>query len=77
MATTTVLSPFQKALDVIEALPDTQQEHLLEVVQHRLIEARQQQLARSIREAKADYRVGRTKKGSCSDLMKELRSCAS
>jgi hypothetical protein len=69
-------SKFQKALDVVESLPDIQQQHLMEVVLHRLVETRRAELAQSIREAKAEYRTGKVKTGSISDLLKELNSCA-
>ena len=73
---TVEVSSFQKALDAIESLPETQREHLVEVVRHRMIDARRAELARSVREAKSDYRAGRVRKGSTADLLRELRSCA-
>ncbi len=72
---TAVALVFQDALDAVEALPDVQQEHLVEIVRLRLVEVRRAQLARSIREAKADYRAGRVSKGTPADLMKELNAC--
>ena len=58
------------------SLPETQQEHLVEIVQRRLVEARRSELSASVREARADYRTGRVRKGTPADLLKELRACA-
>jgi len=66
-------SPFQKALATIEALPSHQQVDLVEVMRRRLAESRRDEIAASIREAKADYRRGQVKKGTLVDLMKDLR----
>jgi hypothetical protein len=75
-ATTAPASVFQKVLDAVESLPESQQEHLLDIVQRRLVEARRAELAASVREARADYRAGRVRKGKATDLLKELRACA-
>lgn len=73
---TIAVSTFQKAIDVVESLPETQQEHLVEIVQRRLIETRRSELAASVREARAEYRSGRVRRGTPADLLKELRACA-
>lgn len=61
---TTATGVFQEALDAVDSLPETQQEHLVDIVRRRLVEARREQLAASIREAKTDYRACRVRKGS-------------
>jgi hypothetical protein len=71
----TKTSRFQHALETVEHLPEPQQEHLIEVLQHRLIESRRANLADSIRSAKAEHKAHQTKRGSLSDLLKDLRSC--
>jgi len=63
---------FQKALDVVESLPEYQQENLVEIIRHRLIEYRREVLAGNIREAKEEYSRGEVKKGTVDDLMMEL-----
>jgi hypothetical protein len=63
---------FQKALDVIESLPETQQEDLLNLVHRRLIEQRRERIIRGVREARREYARGEVKKGSVDDLMKDL-----
>jgi hypothetical protein len=63
---------FQEALDVIESLPEPQQEDLIELIRRRLVERKRQKIAKSIREARKEYAKGKVKKGSVDDLMKEL-----
>ena len=63
---------FQKALDVVESLPEYQQENLIDIIRHRLIEHRRELLAENIREARKEYARGEVKKGTVDDLMREL-----
>ncbi len=63
---------FQKALEIIESLPENQQEDLIDIIRRRLIEQRRDRLAESIREAREDYARGDVKKGTVDDLMKEV-----
>ncbi|MBM4334232.1 MAG: hypothetical protein FJ117_23995 [Deltaproteobacteria bacterium] len=63
---------FQKALDIVESLPEYQQEDLIDIIRRRLIEQRRDRLADSIREAREEYARGEIKKGTVDDLMKEL-----
>jgi hypothetical protein len=63
---------FQKALDVIESLPEYQQENLIDIVQHRIIEHRRELLAENIKEARKEYARGEVKRGPVDDLIKEL-----
>ena len=45
MVTAAMVSPFEQALEVVEQLPPTDQEALLEIVRHRLSEQRRRQIA--------------------------------
>ena len=63
---------FHEALDVIESLPEYQQEDLIDIIRHRLIEHRRDLLAESIRGARKEYEIGEVKKGTVDDLMREL-----
>jgi hypothetical protein len=63
---------FQKALEMIESLPEEQRESLIDIVRRRLIEERRDRLAQSIKEAKEEYKRGEIKSGSVNDLMDEL-----
>ncbi|MBF0465701.1 MAG: hypothetical protein HQK88_13060 [Nitrospirae bacterium] len=63
---------FQDALEIVESLPESQQEDLIGIVRNRLLEHRRELLAESITEAKSDYLNGKVKKGSVDDLMKDI-----
>jgi len=63
---------FQDALEIIESLPEDQRESLLEIVKHRLIEERRDRLARSIKEARGEYKRGDFKRGTVEDLRRDL-----
>ncbi len=63
---------FQKALEIIESLPEEQRESLMDIVKRRLIEERRGRLAQSIKEAKEEYKRGKIKKGTVGDLMNKL-----
>ena len=65
---------FADALAAIEILPVEDQAALIEVVNKRIAAARRQEMVREIAEARADYRRGKVKRGSASDLMRELRA---
>jgi len=63
---------FQEALDIVESLPESQQDDLVDIVQRRRIERRRELLAESIKEARAEYSRGEVTRGAVDDLMKEL-----
>ena len=63
---------FQKALEIIESLPEEQRESLIDIVKRRLIEERRDRLAQSIKEARDEYKRGEIKRGTVDDLMHEL-----
>lgn len=63
---------FQETLDIIESLPEYQQEDLIDIIRHRLIDHRRELLAKNIREARKEYIGGEVKKGTVNDLMREL-----
>ena len=65
-------STFQNALDVIESLPEEQQESLIDIVHRRIIERRREILAKNIHEARQEYLRGDVKRGTVDDLLKEL-----
>ena len=63
---------FQKALEIIESLPEEQRESLMDIVKRRLIEERRDRLAQSIKEAREEHKRGKIRKGTVDDLMHEL-----
>lgn len=63
---------FQDALDIVESLPEEQQETLIGIIRRRLIEHKKDVLAEHIKEAREEYRRGEVRHGAVDDLMKEL-----
>ncbi len=62
----------QDALDVIETLPEGDQDLLLEIVQRRRIERRRSQMARNAEETLQAVREGTAGYGSLEDLKRNL-----
>jgi hypothetical protein len=62
----------QEALDIIESLPEHQQEDLMNIIQRRRIERRRELIAESIKEARAEYARGEVTRGTVDDLMQEI-----
>lgn len=63
---------FQEALDIVESLPEHQQEDLINIIQRRRLERRRELLAESIMEARAEYARGEVTRGTADDLMQEI-----
>lgn len=63
---------FQEALDIVESLPEAQQEDLVKIIQRRRLERRREELAESIKEAREAHARGEVTRGTVEDLMKEL-----
>ena len=63
---------FQEALDIVESLPEYQQEDLINIIQRRRLERRRELLAERIKEARAEYARGEITRGTVDDLMKGL-----
>ena len=72
MVERTAYSHFQDVLETVEALPLDEQEMLIEIIRQRMIQQRRTQLAIDIAEAREDYRAGRVRRGSATDLMSEV-----
>ncbi len=65
-------SRLQEALDVVESLPEEQQETLIDIIGRRLIEHERELLAEHIKEARSEYLRGEVRYGTADDLMKEI-----
>ena len=63
---------FQEALEVVESLPEYQQEDLIEIIRKRHLERRRELLVEDIKEAQAEYARGECKTGTVKDLMREI-----
>ena len=65
-------TPFQHALDVVERLPPSDQEALIEVIRRRLIEQRRLEIAANAEATYRAIREGRARYGSVDDLRRDL-----
>jgi hypothetical protein len=66
---TTNAVTFQEALEIVESLPDYQQEDLIEIIRRRQLERRREAHVEDIKEAEAEYARGECISGSVEDLM--------
>jgi hypothetical protein len=65
-------SSFQKALELVEGLPEEQQQDLVEIVRSRQRERRRDALVASIAQARQDLARGEVRRGTVDDLMADL-----
>ena len=73
----TRVSQLQQALDAVESLPPDDQETLIDLIRHRLIERRRAEIARNAEETLQAVRDGRAEYGSVEDLKRDLLGEAS
>ncbi len=67
-----VSSPFQRAIDVVEALPPEDQETLIDLIHHRLTERRRAEIARHAAETLQAVREGQAQYGTVEELRRDL-----
>ena len=72
MSNSATPSPFQQALEMIEGLPEEQQQDLVEIVRSRQRERRRDSLAASIVQARQELARGEVRRGTVDDLMADL-----
>ncbi|MEH2254656.1 hypothetical protein [Nostoc sp.] len=65
-------STFQKAIEAVEALDPEAQAILVDIVQKRLKQQRQDDLLKEVAQTESDYDQGNVHRGSVADLMAEL-----
>jgi len=63
---------FQEVLDIVEALPEHQQENLIDIIRHRLIERRREVISENIKIAREEYKRAEVSRCTGDDLMKEI-----
>lgn len=63
---------FQEALEIVESLPQEQQENLIDIIWRRLIERRREALAGQIKEAREEYKRGEVRRGTIDDFIREI-----
>jgi hypothetical protein len=68
----TEVSLLQEALDVVESLTPDDQETLMDLIRHRLVEKRRSEIARNAEETLEAVRDGRARYGSVEDLRRDL-----
>jgi hypothetical protein len=60
---------FQEALDMLESLPESQQDDIMRILQHRSLACRREWLAARIKEARSEYTRGEVTQGTVDELM--------
>lgn len=65
-------TPFQKAIDAIELLPNDSQEEIIDIIKKRLAEDRREEIAANANEAVMAVREGHAKYGTIEDLKRNL-----
>ncbi|MDZ7760062.1 MAG: hypothetical protein U5L00_07395 [Desulfovermiculus sp.] len=65
-------SPFQAAIDAVEALPFEDRQDLLEILRARMAEDRREQIAANAAETLAAVRENRARLGDLEELKKDL-----
>ena len=63
---------FQRVLEMVEGLPEEQQENLVEIVRNRRRERRREALAAGIEQARQELARGEVLRGTVDDLMSEV-----
>jgi hypothetical protein len=69
----TKISRFEQILESVENLSADEQEALIDVIRHRLIERRRDAIAANIAQAQVEYESGQVFRGNLSQIMDELR----
>ncbi len=60
--------------EIIESLPEYQQESLIEIIRKRSIERKRVLLVESIKEAREEYARGEIKRGTVDDFMRAFQN---
>jgi hypothetical protein len=66
------MSRFGAAVEAVETLPLEDQEMLVDLVRHRLIEQRRAEIAANIARTRVEYQQGQVRRGAVDDLLAEL-----
>ena len=65
---------FSKILEMIDYLSFDEQDDLINIVKHRQIEKRREQIAQNISQAQQDYQNGNVFRGNVDDIIAELNN---
>lgn len=66
------MKSYGQVVDSIEALPEEQQESLLELVRRRLTERRREALIKSVQEARKEIKSGKLRPASPTEIMRKV-----
>ncbi|MEI9961461.1 MAG: hypothetical protein WDM76_10140 [Limisphaerales bacterium] len=66
------MKTYGQVVDSIEAMPDEQQQSLVELLQHRLAERRRETLAKSVQEARKEFKSGKLRPASPAEIMRKV-----
>jgi hypothetical protein len=65
---------FAELLDAVDELPAEEQAELVQIVRHRLIERRRDELAEEIQEARRDLQAGRCTPMTADEILRDISS---
>jgi hypothetical protein len=65
---------FSQILEMIDYLSFDEQDDLINIVKHRQIEKRREQIAQNISQARQDYQKGNVFRGNIDDIIAELNN---
>jgi len=63
---------YGQVLESIEALPEEQQESLMEIVRNRLTERRRVALVKAVNEARAEFKTGKLRPATPVEIMRKI-----
>jgi hypothetical protein len=63
---------YGQLLDSIEALPEDQQESLMDIVRKRLAERRRNALVKSVNEARKEFKSGKLRHATPAEIMRKI-----
>jgi len=66
------MKTYGQVVDSIEALPEAQQESLVELMQHRLAERRRDALIESVRAARSEFKSGKCRAATPAEIMRKV-----
>lgn len=66
------MKSYGQVLDSIEALPEEQQESLVNIVRRRLAERRRAALVKSVAEARKEFKSGKLRPATPSEIMRKV-----
>jgi len=65
-------TPFAEVLEAADRLSLEDQQSVVEILHHRILERRREELAREIREAEEEFQAGESKPRSAKELLEEI-----